>query len=618
MIRRQRWIRIILFNTTLISLHFYSCDAFLQPIRHRPLVETRLHFIRYDIANSNCTETNKKTEYTTIMPPRISKSRTAAYPLDRSVENERGPFPMPSSTFLDLAKSQFELLSNSIQYRSYGYAQAQENERHPKIKSIALYLPQENPKTGQLEFMPSLVFPSHPKSERIFIASDAKSGIATTIPPALSQLPGFSHAASLLPAYPFTGDDGGSGTVGTPEEVFCDINSGQRSSTALSLPLFSGPQTIGILLIWGTNAPDRMQGPMASMWTQDDKNQFSRVGETLALALCMDSERFKNQIHTEKIRVAMADNLHQVKNPVQALRTFSKLLQRNIATKGSSGNVELSRLADDIITQSERVVDLLLPFDSILNSMENQKSANDEDGLNSYQRLLAPMERTDLVFTNDKSMQTKSYLGSLSGEEEQKKSSSLVLKSSRSSGGDVLKQAIKLEMSFIPDVLQPIFSPSKAMATDLGICMEVIGDGDNSELPGVTLCPKRLQEAVVNVLDNAIKYVTLGENGVWGATNKYPKIRVTLQSNDDDIPPGVTLLVEDNGPGIPLKERDSIFQRGYRGENTSSSTKGTGLGLDISQAMVRSMGGSLELVHNQPEYLKGTVMQFILYRKPNI
>ena len=62
----------------------------------------------------------------------------------------------------------------------------------------------------------------------------------------------------------------------------------------------------------------------------------------------------------------MADNLHQVKNPVQALRTFSKLLQRNIATKGSSGNVELSRLADDIITQSERVVDMLLPMDSIL------------------------------------------------------------------------------------------------------------------------------------------------------------------------------------------------------------------------------------------------------------
>ena len=53
-------------------------------------------------------------------------------------------------------------------------------------------------------------------------------------------------------------------------------------------------------------------------------------------------------------------------------------------------------------------------------------------------------------------------------------SSSLVLKSSRSSSDDALKEDIKLKMSFIPDVLRPICSPSKAMATDLGICIELL------------------------------------------------------------------------------------------------------------------------------------------------
>ena len=547
---------------------------------------------------------------------------------------------MPSSTFLSLANSQFELLSNSIQYRYpellINGENSQQHEKQSKIKSIALYLPQENPNNGQLEFMPSLVFPSLPKSERIFIASDAISGTALTIPSALTQLPGFSHAATLLPAYPFTtcSAEDGSGTVGTPEEVFCDIRSGQGSSTALSVPLFSGPQTIGILLIWGANAPDGIEGPMAMpskfKWTQEDKNQISRVGETLALALCMDSERFKNRIHTEKIRVAMADNLHQVKNPVQALRTFSKLLQRNLATEGSSGNVELSRLADDMATQSERVVDLLLPFDSILNSMENEgartRSGNDEDGLNSYQRLLAPMERTDLVLhdakkkkkSNDRSMQTQTFLGSLSESEEKKASKSLVLTRNRSSGGDIdiEKKVVNLEMSFLPDVLQPILSPSKAMATDLGIDLEVIGDGDDAELPGVNVCPKHVQEAVVNILDNAIKYVTLGQNSVPGVKNESPRIRVTLESNDDGLPPGVTILVEDNGPGIPMEERDAIFERGYRGGNTNVLTTGMGIGLDISQEMIAGMGGSLELVQNQLEHLQGTVMRLILYRKP--
>ena len=51
----------------------------------------------------------------------------------------------------------------------------------------------------------------------------------------------------------------------------------------------------------------------------------------------------------------------------------------------------------------------------------------------------------------------------------------------------------------------------------------------------------------------------MGENGVWGATNKNPKIKDTLQSNDE------------------------------------RSTKGACLGLDIniSREMLRSMGGSL-------------------------
>ena len=533
------------------------------------------------------------------------------------------PFPMmPSSTFLNLANSQFELLSNSIQLPEANgeNAQQHDNDKQSKIKSIALYLPQENPITGQLEFMPSLVFPSLPKSERIFICSDAQSGIAPTIPPALTQLPGFSHAATLLPAYPFTSAKGGSGTVGTPEEVFCDIRSGQGSSTALSLPLFSGPETIGILLVWGDDAHHRIQGPMASIWTQEDSNQISRVGETLALALCMDSERFKNRIHTEKIRVAMADNLHQVKNPVQALRTFSKLLQRNLATEGSSGNVELSRLADDIFTQSERVVDLLLPFDSILSSMDNDAIAigSDKDNMNSYQSLLAPMERTDLVLHDTKqktSMQNQRHLGSLSGAEEKMP---LVLIRNRSHGGDVEKKVVKLEMSFLPDVLQPILSPSKAMATDLGIDMEVIGDGDDAELPGVNISPKRLQEAVINILDNALSYVTLGLNGLSGVKNNKPKIRVTLDSNDDGLPPGVTILVEDNGPGIPSGEREAIFERGYRGEITNALTTGMGIGLDISQHMIIGMGGSLELVQNDPEHLQGTVMRLILYRKPKI
>jgi len=534
---------------------------------------------------------------------------------------------MPSQTFLALANSQFELLSNSVQYQNQNQypnptGKSQHPERKSKIKTIALYLPQENPKTGQLEFMPTLVYPSHPKSERIFIASDAQSGVPPTVPPTLTQLPGFAHAATLLPAYPFSSSVGeGTGTggvIGTPEEVFCDLRSGQRgsSSTALSLPLFSGPQTIGTLIIWGVEAPLRVQGPMTSMWTPEDTSQISRVGETLALALCMDSERFQNRIHAEEIRVAMADNLHQVKNPIQALSLFSKLLQRNLATDGGSGNVELSRLADNMVIQSERVVDLLVPFDSILNSMDSS-SGDNKDGLNSYQRLLAPMERRELVLRKPRN-KDNSYQGSLVQSEGNTSTSPLSSRSRIIGNGEAKDEKVKLHMSFIPDVLQPILPASMAIATDLGVDMKIYGAEEDNELPGVSVSPKFLQEAVVNVLDNAIKYVSFGQNGVQGMENSNPIIRVTLCPNGDDLPPGVTILVEDNGPGIPIDDRDAVFQRGYRGAHTNLLTNGSGIGLHISQALIAKMGGSLELLDNQTDHLQGTVMRFVLYRKPKI
>jgi signal transduction histidine kinase len=552
---------------------------------------------------------------------------------------ETGPFPiMPSQTFFNLANLQFELLSNSIQFKDQPTnendqkSSGNEPERQSKIKSIALYMPQENPKTGQLEFMPSLVYPSHPKSERLFIASDAQSGVPPTLPPTLTQLPGFSHASTLIPAYPFIHTDGGSVETGVvPEEVFCDLKEGSKG--ALSLPLRSGQQTIGILLCWGAEPPQRQFGPLVStaIWSKDDKNQISRVGETLALALEMDSERFRNRIQSENLRVAIADNLHQVKNPVQALRTFSKLLQRNLATDGG-GYADLGRLADDISIQSERVVDLLRPFDSILNSMENTCTVQDSMnmvGLNSYQRLLAPTERRELVLVQprdkhyvhieNKSMQTDTYkyLGSLSKSEEpmakpvQVKSND-IMRGSRAKD----ERRVEVQMSFIPDVLQPILSPSKTLSADLGIEMKIVGNGEDTELPGVSVNPKLLQEAVVNVLDNAIKYVSYGENGVQGIENSNPKIRVTLAPNGDDIPPGVTILIEDNGPGIRSEDEKVIFERGYRGEYTNSLTKGSGIGLDISRELIAAMGGSLELLTNDhSRYLQGTVMRFILYRK---
>jgi two-component system phosphate regulon sensor histidine kinase PhoR len=90
----------------------------------------------------------------------------------------------------------------------------------------------------------------------------------------------------------------------------------------------------------------------------------------------------------------------------------------------------------------------------------------------------------------------------------------------------------------------------------------------------------RIQQVLVNLLDNAVKYgggapVEVRAEGTEGA---------------------VRIAVSDFGPGIPAGDRDRVFEKFYRGDpNLTRSPGGTGLGLYISRELVRRMGGSLDL-----------------------
>jgi signal transduction histidine kinase len=149
----------------------------------------------------------------------------------------------------------------------------------------------------------------------------------------------------------------------------------------------------------------------------------------------------------------------------------------------------------------------------------------------------------------------------------------------------------------------------------------VIEEGDG--LPGVLASPKSLQEAVSNVLDNAFKYLRLPKPGSPFTKNPRPRVRIRFLANNPAWKtPGVTILVEDNGPGIPNEERDAIFQRGYRSPTTNNAVEGSGLGLSICQTLMSRMGGNLEVVsqpsRDYPDALDGAVLKFVLFRNPPI
>jgi K+-sensing histidine kinase KdpD len=95
-----------------------------------------------------------------------------------------------------------------------------------------------------------------------------------------------------------------------------------------------------------------------------------------------------------------------------------------------------------------------------------------------------------------------------------------------------------------------------------------------------------LQIAINNLADNAIKY-----------SPKESQVSIEL-SNDREK---VFFKVLDEGPGIAGTEKKKVFEKFYRAGNEATRlAKGTGLGLYITEKIVHSLKGKLEIHDNSP------------------
>jgi heavy metal sensor kinase len=108
-----------------------------------------------------------------------------------------------------------------------------------------------------------------------------------------------------------------------------------------------------------------------------------------------------------------------------------------------------------------------------------------------------------------------------------------------------------------------------------------------------------LRQAVINVLDNAIKYSPPGKS-----------VRVAVGANGDSA----WIVVSDEGPGIALEDRERIFERFYRVDKARSREQGgTGLGLSLAKWGVESHHGRIEL---DSEVGRGSTFRIVLPARP--
>ena len=90
--------------------------------------------------------------------------------------------------------------------------------------------------------------------------------------------------------------------------------------------------------------------------------------------------------------------------------------------------------------------------------------------------------------------------------------------------------------------------------------------------------PGLLEQALVNILENAIAYSPDGA-------------RIELAAYEDRA--NVVISIEDEGRGIPTSDLERVFERFRRMEEASDRGKGAGLGLAISKGFVEAMGGRI-------------------------
>jgi len=115
------------------------------------------------------------------------------------------------------------------------------------------------------------------------------------------------------------------------------------------------------------------------------------------------------------------------------------------------------------------------------------------------------------------------------------------------------------------------------------------------DLPLVHVDPVLVQQALVQIIDNAVKYSSNGS-----------RIRTSAQAVNGHL----AISVRDEGAGLTEAEQAQMWDRFVRGERLAMHTSGSGLGLWIANAFVEANGGNMNAVSDGPDL--GTTMTIAL------
>lgn len=154
------------------------------------------------------------------------------------------------------------------------------------------------------------------------------------------------------------------------------------------------------------------------------------------------------------------------------------------------------------------------------------------------------------------------------------------------------KFEIEKEDCDINNILKEECAYYNSVAEVEGVQLKIDLQGD---IPQFKCDPDRIKQVLNNLISNALKFTTEGG-----------EIKVVSRRTDGEV----IVSVCDTGVGIPEKEKSKLFHKFTQVDNQRDiHTKGTGLGLVISKAIIEAHGGRIWVKDNVPQ---GACFEFSL------
>jgi len=142
------------------------------------------------------------------------------------------------------------------------------------------------------------------------------------------------------------------------------------------------------------------------------------------------------------------------------------------------------------------------------------------------------------------------------------------------------KMLLRVDTIDIRSVIEKVCDQAQQLAHGQEIGCEVASD-----MPPVRADADRLQQVLLNIMDNALKFTP-------------PDGRVELSASSDGQA-AVSVRIRDNGKGIPPDAMPHVFDRFYRADPARSrlpqSVSGNGLGLAIARELIEAQGGTIAI-----------------------